>query len=335
MSKSPVLVTGGAGFIGSALVHHLCEQKIPVVVFDRAPLRISPRLGLNFTQVIGDLADVQLLSDTIKNHHIGSVVHLAALIKVEESVKEPGRYSQVNDEGTRNLLRAMAENQVRRLVFASTAAVYGEVKIPSVTEEHPTKPLNPYGQTKLAAEKAILDHAAADPEFSYLIFRFFNVAGSWPEFDLGPTDPAPTQLIRRACRAIVGSGPALKVFGTDYPTPDGSCIRDYIHVKDLIYGLAEGLSQIQRRPLHEILNLGYGSGLSVLEIVRTLEKMTGKKVPHFLAGRREGDPAAVVSDASKAVQILGLSWKHNSVEEICKDSLWWEHRLLEKATEGQ
>jgi UDP-glucose 4-epimerase len=218
--------------------------------------------------------------------------------------------------------------QVHRLVFASTAAVYGEVKVPVVTESQSTVPMNPYGQTKLQAEKAILTFSKDHPEFSFLIFRFFNVAGSWPEFGLGPTDPAPTQLVRRACRALVGTGPALNVFGTDYPTPDGSCIRDYIHIKDLTYALSEGIRGLSHRPLNEILNLGYGSGLSVLEIISSIEKITGRKVPHTLNGRRAGDPAAVVADPARALRILNLKWRHNTLEEICRDSIWWEEKLL-------
>jgi len=324
MSKPAVLVTGGAGFIGSVLVHELQKKGIPGIVVDKNSTGAAPFEKL-------DLTDPRGLTEILKKHQIEAVVHLAALIKVEESVRHPELYLQSNLTATQKLLESMKAAGVRKFLFASTAAVYGNVSVPLVDENLPTRPMNPYGESKLKAEQAIQEFGNSQADFSYLIFRFFNVAGSVPEFTVGPTEPAPTQLIRRACQALVGTGPALQVFGSDYPTPDGSCIRDYIHIKDLVLAMLRGLDLLEKttaeKNFRDILNIGYGRGFSVLEVIKELEKISGQTVPHQIQGRRPGDPAAVVANSQKAQRVLDLKWQHESLEEICKDSLSWEKHL--------
>lgn len=327
MSKPTVVVTGGAGFIGSAVADALIRAGNHVIIADN--LSGGDGKGLLAEAEFHNISilDTSALTALFRSRSVDAVFHMAALIKVGESVAFPEKYFRVNTEGTASVLRAMGDAAVSKLVFSSTAAVYGQVTTDLVAEDAPLVPMNPYGESKLRAEKLIQAHAAGNPDFRHVIFRYFNVAGSDLSRGVGPHDPAPTQLIRRACQASLGVIPAMQVFGDDYETPDGTCIRDYIHAKDLALAHQHGLEHLRARPLRETLNVGYGRGRSVLEVLNAMKEVSGRPVPHTIEPRREGDPRAVVADATKATRLLNLRWKHDSMTEICRDSYLWEKRL--------
>lgn len=327
MSKPTVVVTGGAGFIGSAVADALIRAGNHVIIADN--LSGGDDKGLLKEAEFHNLSilDTQGLTNLLRTKSVDAVFHMAALIKVGESVSFPEKYFQVNTEGTASVLRAMEAASVKNLVFSSTAAVYGQVTTDLVAENAPLTPMNPYGESKLRAEKLIHAHAQKHPDFRHIIFRYFNVAGSDLARGVGPHDPAPTQLVRRACQASLGVIPAMQVFGNDYETPDGTCIRDYIHAKDLAIAHQHGLDHLRAQPTRETLNVGYGRGRSVLEVLNAMKEVAGQPVPHTIEPRREGDPRAVVADSTKATRLLDLRWKHDSIVEICRDSYLWEKQL--------
>jgi len=301
---STILVTGGAGYIGSHCCQLLASQGHDVVVLDNLfrGHRKNVRWGA-FEH--GDLRDPAFLAEVFARHRIDAVIHFAALAYVGESMTQPGAYFAANTSGSLNLLEAMRRAGVRDLVFSSTCATYGQPERMPITESTPQKPVNPYGESKLMVEQLCRWYGEV-AGLRWAALRYFNVAGSDPSGVLGEEHEPETHLIPNVLRAIAG-GPELSIFGDDYPTPDGSAIRDYIHVVDLVAAHAQALAALQQGANALKLNLGTGQGSSVKQVIAAGERVTGKKVPHRLAPRRPGDPPELVADPRLAEKTL--RWK--------------------------
>jgi UDP-glucose 4-epimerase len=291
-----VLVTGGAGYIGSHVVKALGERGHDIVVYDN--LSTGREWAVLFGKLVkGDLSDKILLGKVIKEFSPDAVMHFAALIRVEESVKQPLSYYRNNTVNTLNLLEMLKENNIKHFIFSSTAAVYGiPEKIP-VDESTPLCPINPYGASKVVVEQILKDLSAAD-NFKYIALRYFNVAGADPQGRLGQAYKESTHLITRAMKTAKGEFKELSIFGTDYPTEDGTCIRDYIHVDDLATAHVLALEYLQDGGGIRILNCGYGHGYSVKEVVKTVKEVTQIDFKTKNMGRRAGDPPSLVADSS-------------------------------------
>ena len=299
-----VLVTGGAGYIGSHAVKRLIEAGHRVVAVDnlfRGHRRAVDRRAA-FYEI--ELADTPALMDVMRQHAIDGVMHFAALAYVGESVTDPLSYYENNTAGTVSLLRAMNTAGVKRLVFSSTCATYGEPETTPIVESMRQEPINPYGWSKWCVERILKDYGAADPEFSYVALRYFNVAGCAADGSLGEDHDPETHLIPVLLLAALGRREKVTVFGTDYPTPDGTCIRDYVHVEDLC--AAHMVAMEALRPGDgPFYNLGIGKGYSVKEVVESARRVTGIDIPVEYGPRREGDPAVLFADAGKIQNELG------------------------------
>jgi UDP-glucose 4-epimerase len=319
-----ILVTGGAGYIGSHVVKALGEAGHEIVVFDNLSTGhewaiLSGRLSR------GDLADRAVILDVLRVFRPEAVMHFAASIQVEESVREPLAYYRNNVINTLNLLEAMREAGVRRLIYSSTAAVYGiPEKIP-VDETTPPNPINPYGASKVMIEHVLADLAAAT-DFRYVALRYFNVAGADPEGRIGQSYREATHLITRALKTAKGEYPKLSVYGTDYPTPDGTCVRDYIHVNDLAAAHLLALARLTETGRTETMNCGYGHGYSVREVVDCARKVTGVAFPVEEVGRRAGDPPALVADSRRIRELTGWQPRHDDLEFIIRTAWAWERK---------
>lgn len=316
-----ILVTGGAGYIGSHTVLELAAREHRVVVLDnltkghRAAVR-----GIEF--VHGDTGDTGLLKDIFRKHQIEAVVHFAASSLVGESVRQPAGYYYSNLVKGLALLDAMVESGVLRLVFSSTAAVYGEpVEIP-IPEEHPTAPTNPYGATKLALEGAMRWYDQAYG-LRYASLRYFNAAGADPAGEIGEDHNPETHLIPLALKSAVGLIPHLEVFGADYPTPDGTCVRDYIHVSDLAAAHVLALDALAGGAASSVYNLGNGNGYSVLEVIKAAEEVVGKPIKVKYGPRRPGDPAALVAGSRKIMDELGWRPRFADLKTIIETAWRW------------
>jgi UDP-glucose 4-epimerase len=299
-----VLVTGGAGYIGSHTVKLLIQNNINVVVLDnlsRGHIEAVPS-GVPFEKV--DLLDYENLFTAIKKYNIDSVIHFAAFTYVGESVDNPFIYYQNNVVGTFNLLNVMKELNIRNIVFSSTCSVYGNPEQVPISELESTKPINPYAETKLIIENLLRDYEKAYG-FKFVALRYFNAAGSDPEGEIGEShDPEP-HLIPLILQTALGNRPSITVFGTDYETPDGTCIRDYIHVTDLANAHYLALSYLIKNQISQIINLGTGDGNSVLEVIKHAEKITGREIKINFSDRRAGDPAVLVAVNNKAKAVIG------------------------------
>lgn len=301
-----VMVAGGAGYIGSHAVRQLIDSGHHVVAVDnlcRGHLQAVDRRAV-FRQVA--LADKQALADLLREHRIQCVMHFAALAYVGESVADPLSYYENNTAGTISLLQAMRAAGVQRLVFSSTCAVYGQPETTPIPERAPQEPISPYGWSKWCVERVLKDYAASQPEFGFASLRYFNVAGAAQDGSLGEDHDPETHLIPALLLAALGKRGPVTIFGTDYPTPDGTCIRDYIHVEDLCEAhirVMEALQPGDRR----FYNLGIGRGYSVREVIQTAQEVTGKEIPVCSGPRRPGDPAVLFADAGKIARELG--WK--------------------------
>jgi UDP-glucose 4-epimerase len=316
-----VLVTGGAGYIGSHFVKYLIQNGKDVVVFDNLSRghieAIHPKA--EFENV--DLLDSAKLSSVLKNYDIDACVHFAAFAYVGESVEKPDIYYTNNVVGSLNLIKALTDANVRKFVFSSTCSVYGnDVKIP-ISESQPTNPINPYAQTKLIIEKILADFENAYG-LKYAALRYFNAAGADEEGELGEShDPEP-HLIPLVLQTALGKRDKIFIFGNDYPTPDGTCIRDYIHIQDLADAHLRALDYLESEKKSLIVNLGTGEGYSVKEIIEEAKKITGKEIPAEITARRPGDPPMLVADNSKAEKILG--WKpKRKINEIITTAWKW------------
>ena len=318
-----VLVAGGAGYIGSHTVKQLAAAGHQPVVYDNLSRGNQSAIDiLKVPAVIGELDDRAKLVAALKEHHIDTVMHFAAYAYVGESVEKPLDYYRNNVATTIRVLEAMKEAGVNRFVFSSTCAVYGDpLKIP-ITEEEKKSPVSPYGRSKLMVEQILADWAAANQQFSFAALRYFNASGCAMDGTLGEDHVPETHLIPVILQAILGVRPGITVFGTDYPTPDGTNIRDYIHVDDLADAHIRAMERLKAGE-SIYCNLGTGRGFSVREIIAACENISGKKVPVTFGPRRAGDAVALYADASKAKAILGWEAKYKDPEEIIRSAWNW------------
>lgn len=319
-SGGAVLVTGGAGYIGSHAVKMLRAAGRRAVIYDNLSEGHRPA-ALGAELVVGDTQDVDRLCAVLAEHRVASVMHFAAWAAVGESVRDPAGYYRNNVLGTLTVLEAMARQQVKRFIFSSTAAVFGEpVEVP-ITEEHPTRPINAYGETKLAIERA-LPHFERAYGIHSTCLRYFNAAGADPDGDLGEDHHPERHLVPLALEAVAGGVP-LQVFGDDYPTPDGTCLRDYIHVTDLAQAHLLALEALERAPRSAVYNLGNGRPFSVREVIDAVARITGRSVPHVMSARREGDPAVLYASSAKIRSELGWAPRFGDLDHIMETAWKW------------
>lgn len=324
-----VLVTGGAGYIGSHMVWALLDAGEDVVVLDRLSTGFAWAVSPDARLVAGDIADTELVRSLIDKHEIDAIIHFAGSIIVPESVSDPLGYYENNTSKTRTLLQTAVEGGVKHFIFSSTAAVYGAAGLEPVTEDTPLLPESPYGRSKLMSEWMLRDAAAAH-DITYTALRYFNVAGADPKGRTGQSTPGATHLIKVASEAVLGKRDHLKVFGTDYPTPDGTCVRDYIHVSDLADAHLLALRRLRSGGGNLIANCGYNHGYSVLEVVDAVKRVSGVDFPVEFVERRPGDPAAIVANADRARAELGWTPQLDNLEEIVTHALAWEEALTRK-----
>ncbi len=319
-----ILVCGGAGYIGSHMSHLLIEKGYDVVVFDNLSTGRRDFVPKGATFIEGDLRDPKAIEAVFTKHKIDAVMHFAAAISVPESVSDPLKYYENNITGCINLFKAMLAHGVKKIVFSSTAAVYGEPERNPIEETNRTLPTNPYGYTKLVIEQLLKDLDTSSG-LKYIALRYFNAAGSHPSGRLGQWHPNLTNIVPAIMRVIRGDQDKLSIFGDDYPTDDGTCIRDYIHVQDLCQAHLLALKKLNTGSKSDVFNLGSGVGYSVKQVVDTVESITSKKVPHVIVGRRAGDPSKLVASYAKAKNVLG--WQpENGLEEIIS-SAWKFERI--------
>jgi len=317
-----VLVTGGAGYIGSHVVRQLGQAGHDIVVFDN--LSTGYRWAVTAGElVVGDLADEAAVEDLFSRYRFEAVLHFAANIVVPESVANPLKYYSNNTRNTLNLLKAVEKHAVPFMVFSSTAAVYGMPEQTVLTEDLPLAPINPYGASKMMSERMIMDLAAAS-SLNYVILRYFNVAGANPDGLLGQATPEATHLIKVACECVTGQREGMSVFGTDYDTRDGTCIRDYIHVEDLAKAHVMALDYMADGGDSRVLNCGYGRGFTVREVIDVVKKQSGVDFPVTETGRRAGDPAALMADNTLIRQTLGWQPDYDDLDTIVGTALAWE-----------
>lgn len=321
-----VLVTGGAGYIGSHVVRQLGEAGYDLVIYDNCSTGV-PKSVLYGQIIIGDLADIDRLYQVFAKHQFSAVLHFAASLVVPESVAYPLDCYANNTRNTLNLLRCCSVMGVNQLIFSSTAAVYGEPEKNPVTENTPTLPINPYGRSKLMSELMIRDYALAS-SMRYIILRYFNVAGADPGGRIGQNSANATHLIANVCNAALKRQSELKIFGSDFPTPDGTGIRDYIHVEDLATAHVDSLRYLEQNGESQILNCGYGKGYSVRQVVEQAKAISGVDFPVIELERRPGDPACVTACADKIRQVLNWQPKYNNLDDIIYSHLAWEMSKL-------
>jgi UDP-glucose 4-epimerase len=326
MKQATILVTGGAGYIGSHVVLQLRARGERVVVLDDLS-RGFRQAVLDTPLVIGEVGDRERVLKLLREHGVDTVMHFAAFTIVPESVREPLKYYGNNTCSTRSLLQCCVEAGVKHFVFSSTAAVYGIPAGGVAAEDTPTAPINPYGTSKLMSEWMLRDVSAAS-DLKHVALRYFNVAGSDSQCRVGQATPKATLLVKVACEAVVGKRPHISIFGTDYATPDGTGVRDYIHVEDLATAHLNALDYLRAGGASTVLNVGYGHGYSVREVLQSVERVAGERLRVVEEPRRPGDPPALVARADRIRQELGWRPRLDDLDTIVRTALAWEKRLL-------
>lgn len=321
LKKNTVLVVGGAGYIGSHMVRRLQDQGLALLVLDDLSSGFADAVS-GAELIVGDVADATLLDSIFTSHSIDAVMHFASFIQVGESVVKPAKYYENNVAKTLVLLAAMVRHNVRSFIFSSTAAIFGNPISPSIDEQHPQSPINPYGRSKWMIEQLLHDYELAYGLRSVCL-RYFNAAGAQPGASLGERHEPETHLIPLAIKAALGQGGALKVFGSDYPTPDGTCVRDYVHVCDLASAHLLALEHLRAGGNSLRLNLGNESGYSVKQVLASVREVIGKAVPHDVVGRRAGDPAVLVANSALARSALGWRPQYPALGDIVAHAVAW------------
>jgi len=324
-----ILVTGGAGYIGSHMVHDLVDAGESVVVLDNLSTGFRFLIPSAVPFVAGSTGDRSLVGDTITRHRVTAVIHFAASIVVPESVTNPLSYYSNNTMNTCALLDVAVKTGVRHFIFSSTAAVYGDAGNTPVREDAPTVPVSPYGNSKLMSEIMLHDVGKAHG-LRFVVLRYFNVAGADPKLRTGQATPTATHLIKVACETAIGKRPKMDLFGTDYPTPDGTCIRDYIHVSDLTQAHSAALAYLRSGGGSATFNCGYGRGASVLEVVAAVQRVSGRDFRVDISGRRLGDAPALVANVDRIQATLPWRPRYQNLDTIVAHALAWEKQLANR-----
>ena len=321
-----ILVTGGAGYIGGHMTLGLLDAGEKVIVLDDLSTGFDWAVSDPARLVVGDMGDADLVARLIDEHEIDAIAHFAAKIVVPDSVVDPLGYYLNNTSKARTLIETAINGGVKNFIFSSTAAVYGETSSEPVSEETPLAPISPYGRSKLMVEW-MLEDASRAYDFRYVALRYFNVAGADPQGRLGQSTPKATHLIKRGVQTALGMYPSMEIFGQDYPTRDGTCIRDYIQVSDLIDAHLAALGYLRGGGESVVCNCGYGHGETVKEVVDVVKRISGVDFKVILSPRRAGDPAAVVARADRAKRVLGWKPARDSLDDIVRQAFDWERRL--------
>ena len=326
-----VLVTGGAGYIGSHMVYELADAGERVVVLDNLSTGFDWAVAKGVPLIVGETGDQALVARLIREHGVDAIIHFAASIVVPDSIRDPLGYYRNNTMNSRALIECAVNAGVRHFIFSSTAAVYGNPTEIPVQEDSATLPISPYGWSKLMTEIMLRDAGNAYG-LQYVILRYFNVAGADPQRRTGQSTKAATHLIKVAVETVLGLRPKLDVFGDDYPTPDGTCIRDYIHVSDLVRAHADALRYLRFGGPPLTLNCGYGCGFSVLEVIDAVKRVSGIDFEVDIAPRRPGDPAQIVAQSERVRSKLGWQPRYDDLPTIVRDALDWERELTKRQT---
>ncbi|MSN95610.1 UDP-glucose 4-epimerase GalE [Campylobacter sp. FMV-PI01] len=327
-----ILVTGGAGYIGSHVVKQLLEKGCEVVVIDNLSKgsfkAIESLKGIKKFEFINlDLEEITKLEELFKKHKFEAIIHFAAFIEVFESTQNPLKYYLNNTTNTLNLITLSAKYGVNKFIFSSTAAVYGEPDSGEIKEDSLLNPINPYGRSKMMSEWFLRDLASSDEEFKFVILRYFNVAGASMDGLLGQNYPNATHLVKIATQTITKKRDKMSIFGDDYPTKDGTCIRDYIHVEDLASAHLSALEYLNSGAKSEIFNVGYGKGFSVKEVIEKAKEVSGVDFKVEISDRREGDPACLVANSTKLRNLTNWTPKYDDLGLIIKSALKWEEKI--------
>ena len=321
-----VLITGGAGYIGSHMVHALCAAGERVVVLDNLSTGFDWAVAKGVPLIVADVGEQSCVAALISEHAIDAIIHFAASVVVPDSVRDPLGYYRNNTVNSRALIEMAVNSGVRHFILSSTAAVYGNPERVPVREDDPTVPISPYGSSKLMSEIMLRDASAAH-DLRHVILRYFNVAGADPLGRTGQSSKGATHLVKVAVETALGLRPKIDVFGTDYPTPDGTCIRDYIHVTDLVRAHLDALAYLRGGGTSVTLNCGYGRGFSVLEVIETVKRVSDVDLKIEFAGRRPGDPAQMVAAPDRIRAALGWQPQFDDLQVIVVHALAWERKL--------
>jgi UDP-glucose 4-epimerase len=324
-----ILVTGGAGYIGSHMVLELLDAGEEVVALDNLATSAAWAVPKGATFIEGDVGNQDLVRELIRKHKIDAIIHFAASVVVPESVADPLRYYLNNTVKSRALIEVAIKSGIRQFIFSSTAAVYGMTGDKPVTEDAALRPISPYGSSKLMTEMMLGDAGRAHG-LPHVVLRYFNVAGADPKGRAGQSTPYATHLIKIACETATGKRKYMEVFGTDYPTPDGTCLRDYIHVSDLANAHMVALRHLRAGGASDVFNCGYGRGTSVLEVIEAVKRVAGRDFEARNAARRPGDPAAIIAAPDKIRATLGWTPKHDDLVAMVRQALAWERHLASR-----
>jgi UDP-glucose 4-epimerase len=326
-----ILMTGGAGYIGSHMVHDLVDAGERVVVLDNLSTGFRFLIPSSVPFVVGSTGDRQLVTKTIRENGVTAIIHFAASIVVPESVADPLAYYRNNTMNTCTLLDIAVETNVKQFIFSSTAAVYGNPQTIPIREDAPTSPISPYGYSKLMSEIMLRDIGRACG-LPFVVLRYFNVASADPQQRTGQSTPMATHLIKVACEAALGKRPKMDIFGADYPTPDGTCIRDYIHVSDIARAHSAALAHLREGGESTTFNCGYGRGASVLEVINSVKRVSERDFPVAISERRAGDSAALVADVTRIRATLDWRPQFEDLDTIVSHALAWERLLAKRKT---